>query len=428
MRRLKFIIVLALLIFFKGTSYAQTQATTHSAVSQGELEQILAPIALYPDIVLSHILIAATYPLEVVQAQRWSAENEDLNGSDAVQAVANKNWDPSVRALVAFPRILERMSADLDWTQRLGEAFLNDEALLLASVQTLRQRAYDAGSFDDMEKASISRDSGSIVIQPIEREVVYVPYYDSRKVYGEWPWSRYSPVYWDSPYYTGYRGSRLYSSFYWGPRTDISFGFFFNTLHWHNRHIVRIPYQHYRPRQYYNHYQITRHQRARRWQHNRYHRRGVGYRNSQVRRHYSNGVKRGGNLRDQVRSRVIQNRDSLANRHANRSSQTVKTSRRDTSALPRQTRQQQRATYSRHTKHGNQRRAQDRRVAVQERVNRNDVKKRTSSSPRTEYSSNDNKKTSKSNKSNVRRTISKASKDVRRSMKSRFSKSDRKRN
>ena len=85
---------------------------------------------------------------------------------------------------MAFPRILERMSADLDWTQRLGEAFLNDEALLLASVQTLRQRAYDAGSFDDMEKASISRDSGSIVIQPIEREVVYVPYYDSRKVYG----------------------------------------------------------------------------------------------------------------------------------------------------------------------------------------------------------------------------------------------------
>src|SRR5690606_9466242 len=96
-----------------------------------ELDQMLAPVALYPDTVLSHVLIASTYPLEVVQADRWTRENPGLETEAAVAAVENQDWDPSVKALVAFPQVLDRMSADLAWTQRLGDAFLADEGAVM---------------------------------------------------------------------------------------------------------------------------------------------------------------------------------------------------------------------------------------------------------------------------------------------------------
>ena len=266
------------------SSQDKAQVTTdNEPISQAQLEQILAPIALYPDTVLAHILVAATYPLEVIQAERWVRNNLDLSGSDAVEAVNDKDWDPSVRALVAFPQILKRLSQDLDWTQQLGDAFLQDEEQLLASVQSLRQRAYDAGSLEDMEKVSVTHEGEAILIEPREREVVYLPYYDTRVVYGPWHWAHHQPVYWDYPYGDHYYARRRHSPFYWGPRIDISFGFFFSSFHWGNHHLVRIPYNHYRPRQYYNHHQIVRHHNSRRWAHNPRHRRGVAYRHSSVR-------------------------------------------------------------------------------------------------------------------------------------------------
>ena len=282
-------------------SFAQQQSATTESISQAELEQILAPIALYPDTVLSHILIAATYPLEVVQAERWTSKNPDLQGSEAVEAVNDMDWDPSVRALVAFPQILQRLSEDLDWTQQLGDAFLQDEQQVLASVQTLRQLAYDTGSLAEMDKVTVTHDEGSIVIEPREREVVYVPYYDTRVVYGPWHWSHYPPVYWDYPYRHHYAGRR-HGSFYWGPRIDISFGHHFSSFHWSNHHIVRIPYQHYRPRNHYNHRQIVKHDRAAPWSHNPRHRRGVAYRNTETNNRFQ---------RDQRRNqRVVPNTQS----------------------------------------------------------------------------------------------------------------------
>lgn len=249
--------------------------------SDGELEQILAPIALYPDTVLSHILVAATYPLEVIQAERWTSKNPDLTGSDAVEAVEEQEWDPSVKALVAFPQVLQKLSENLDWTQKLGDAFLQDEKRLLASVQSLRQKAYRAGNLDKMEKMSVTHEDDSIVIEPREREIVYVPYYDTRVVYGPWYWSHYPPVYWGHSHYSHHHGP-----FYWGHSVHVGFSFYFSSFHWHNHHIIRIPRRHYHPGYYYDRRQIVRHEHARRWQHNPTHRRGVSYRSVTVRDRY----------------------------------------------------------------------------------------------------------------------------------------------
>src|SRR5512142_1269857 len=111
------------------------------AFSQPELDQMLAPIALYPDPLLSQILMASTYPLEIVEAARWSRANPSLKGDDAVRAVQQRDWDPSVKSLVAFPQILQMMDEKLDWTERLGDAFLAQEAQVMDTVQNLRQKA-----------------------------------------------------------------------------------------------------------------------------------------------------------------------------------------------------------------------------------------------------------------------------------------------
>src|SRR5690606_8756724 len=172
-------------LFFLSLTAITLSATALAAdfdeISEAEREQLLAPIALYPDSVLSHVLIAATYPLEVVMAARWTEEHPELEGAAAVEAVEDEGWDPSVQALVAFPDLLQRMSQDLDWTERLGEAFLADEEALLDSVQNLRQQAYDAGSLNDLDYLAVSREAERhIVIEPVRREVIYVPWYDTR--------------------------------------------------------------------------------------------------------------------------------------------------------------------------------------------------------------------------------------------------------
>jgi len=246
MLKIKFLVI-TLLLIAAGTSNAQNPVNRDELPSQAELEQVLAPIALYPDTLLSHILIAATYPLEVIQAERWSAKHPSFKGVKAVQAVEDETWDPSVKALVAFPRILQRLSQDLEWTQKLGEAFLQDEPSVLNSIQSLRKLAARAGNLDNLDKLAVRHDRETIILEPRERDVVYLPYYNTRTVYGPWRWSRYQPVHWDYPYHGHRHSYDHHPSFYWGPRVSVSFGFFFNTLHWRDRHIVRIHGRYYQP-------------------------------------------------------------------------------------------------------------------------------------------------------------------------------------
>ncbi|WDE10209.1 DUF3300 domain-containing protein [Thalassomonas haliotis] len=278
------------------TSDVRVEAVKH--FTEAELAQILAPIALYPDTILSHILIAATYPLEVIQAERWVSENPDLSAEDSLEQVEEQSWDASVKALVPFPQILERLSDDLDWTEKLGDAFLQDEAKVLASIQTLRQQAQQAGNLDNMDNMEVSHEDNNIIIQPIEKEVVYVPYYDTRVVYGNWHWAHHPPVYWDFSWHSGHRHhygshhghyghhySRHHGLFSWHPGVHISFHHYFSTVNWHHNHLVVLKRRHY-TRGYYHRNDIIRHYGSKRWHHNPIHRRGAAYRSHIVKERY----------------------------------------------------------------------------------------------------------------------------------------------
>lgn len=240
--------------------------------SQAELDQMLAPVALYPDTVLTHVLIAATYPLEVVQAARWSRNNRHLKGEDAVRAVEHMNWDPSVQALVAFPELLARMDRDLDWTQRLGDAFLMQEEQVADTVQYLRSDAYASGRLRSNDHVRVVRETEYIYIEPARTRVVYVPYYDPRVVYSHWRWSSHPPVYWSRP-----SGFRLSVGFYWGSGYRVHSGFYRSSYHWSKRQVVVVNHHHHHHRHFRSGRDVVRYKDARRWKHDPSHRRGVDY-------------------------------------------------------------------------------------------------------------------------------------------------------
>jgi uncharacterized membrane protein YgcG len=160
-----------------------------------ELDQLVAPIALYPDALVAQILAAATYPAQVVEADRWMQQHSDLNGDALAQAVDSQPWDPSVKALTQFPSVLQMMDKNLAWTSSLGEACVNGQQAVLDAVQVLRQRAQAAGNLQSTEQETVTTDGQAISIEPTDPEVVYVPEYDPWDVYG-------APV----AYYPGWYG------------------------------------------------------------------------------------------------------------------------------------------------------------------------------------------------------------------------------
>jgi hypothetical protein len=256
--------------------------------SQAELDQMLAPIALYPDALLSQVLMAATYPIEVVAAARWTRANLGLKGETAVRAVQDEDWDPSVKSLVAFPQILQRMDDQLEWTRSLGDAFLAQEPQLMDQVQHLRRRAQAAGSLRSDEQVQVEQQGQTIVVQPASPQVVYVPYYDPLVVYGSWWWPAYQPVVWAPwpgyarPYHPG-----VSVGLWWGSPVGLSVGFFFGNFDWHHRH-VRVVH----PTAYYYRPPVVVVNRTvvvdrGRWQHDPHHRRYVDYRAPEVRQRFA---------------------------------------------------------------------------------------------------------------------------------------------
>ncbi|WP_395708930.1 DUF3300 domain-containing protein [Reyranella sp.] len=157
-------------------SFAQTDKKTFSPE---ELDQILAPIALYDDALLSQVLMAATYPLEIVEASRWLQANTNLKGDAAVKAVADKSWDVSVKSMVAFPPVLSQLNDHLDWTQKLGDAFLGQQQDVAASIQRLRAKAAAAGTLKSGPQTTVTTESQGgetvYVVQQASPDVVYVP-------------------------------------------------------------------------------------------------------------------------------------------------------------------------------------------------------------------------------------------------------------
>lgn len=184
--------------------HAQSTASTTKPYTSEQLDQMLAPIALYPDALLAQTLMAAGYPLEVVEAARWSAANPNLKGDAAVAAVKDKSWDVSVKSLTAFPQVLKMMNDQLDWTQKIGDAMIAQQKDVAESVQRLRAKAAAAGNLKTTPQQKVTTQpaatgSSTIVIEPANPETIYVPYYNPAWAYGPWPYPAYPPPYYPPP-------------------------------------------------------------------------------------------------------------------------------------------------------------------------------------------------------------------------------------
>ena len=190
--------------------------------SEEELAQMLAPIALYPDSLLSQILMASTYPLEIVAAERWLRENIELKGDALRTALQEEDWDTSIKSLCQFPDVLFALSDKLDQTQKLGDAFLGQEDEVIAVVQKLRHKAYEQENLKTTQEQKVVVEREVIRIEPAAPEVIYVPVYDPYYVYGPWWYPSYPPYYWYRP--AGYDYRVRYISF--RPPIFLDFGWF----------------------------------------------------------------------------------------------------------------------------------------------------------------------------------------------------------
>ncbi len=153
--------------------------------SPQELQQLVAPIALYPDPLVAQVLAASTYPSEVVDAGDWIKWNSGLEGQSLTDALDPQPWDPSVKALIEFPSVLDSMNRNLAWTSALGDAYVNQPQDVLDAVQALRQRAQSAGSLQSTSEETVTTQDSTIAIEPADPDVVYVPEYDPWAAYGE---------------------------------------------------------------------------------------------------------------------------------------------------------------------------------------------------------------------------------------------------
>lgn len=178
-------------------------ASAQTKLDPARLDQLMAPIALYPDALLSQILMAATYPDNVAEAAKWSAAHSSLTGDAAVKAVSAESWDPSVKSLVAFPSVMDLMGRQPAWVTSVGDAFLAEPNAVMDSVQRLRKQAKAAGNLKTTEQQKVvtqtTGDKTVVVIEPANPQVVYVPAYNPTVIYGTWPYPSYPPYYYPPP-------------------------------------------------------------------------------------------------------------------------------------------------------------------------------------------------------------------------------------
>ena len=281
---------------------AQQQSPTAKPLTAAQIEQLVAPIALYPDDLLSQVLMASTYPLEVVEAARWSSQNPKVTGKELENAMQKEEWDPSVKALTAVPQTLQMMNDRLSWTQDLGDAFLAQQTDVLDAVQRLRARADSAGNLKSTPQqtvrrvnrpANVSAGSGAPAyayeIAPTNPDEYYVPIYDPGVIYGAWPYADYAPFYWYPP---GYVGTGL-----WGFGAGVLAGAaIWGGVNWWNRSAnINV--------NRYNQFNRTNISNGN-WSHNVNHRRGVPYSNAQVANRF--GDQGRGKARDQARQKAAQ--------------------------------------------------------------------------------------------------------------------------
>ena len=273
--------------------------------SPQELDQILAPIALYDDALLSQVLMASTYPLEIVEAARWQQANPGPTGDAAVAAVADKTWDVSVKSLVAFPSVLKQMNEQLDWTQKLGDALLGQQADVAASIQRLRAKAAAAGTLKTGAgpQYTVSTETqGSETVYAIAQsnpQVVYVPSYDPNTAYGTWSEPAYPPTTWPL-------GGALMRGLMWGAGIAAAGALFggwrwgYGSGGWGNSYTTVNVNRAVNIDRNFNRNNIGT---GDRWQHQVDHRRGVAYRDPATRQQFGQN-RPGAEQREQFRGQV----------------------------------------------------------------------------------------------------------------------------
>lgn len=300
-------------------------------LKQEELDQLLAPVALYPDPVITQMLMASTYPLEIVEADRWLKDkgNASLKGDQLAAALEKQTWDPSVKSLISFPDVLSMMSKELDWTVKLGDAFLAQQAAVMDTIQSLRGKAKDAGNLKStpQQNVTVEQEGSSqiIVIEPTSPQTIYVPQYNPTVVYGAWPSPAYPPYY----YPTGAAIAGAAISFGVGMAMSAAWGYAWGHAAWghghghghidmdvnrnsnFNRNINRESYRS----------SSTRTGGGRgNWQHDPSHRRGAAYSNrSTAQRYGGNRSANASQARDQFRGRAQQGRQDIASGRVDRS-------------------------------------------------------------------------------------------------------------
>jgi hypothetical protein len=277
----KSLLLIAALAAFSAAAKAQSQQQ-NKLLTSAELDQLVAPIALYPDALVSEVLMASTYPLEVVEAARWAEQNKALKGEPLKQAADKQSWDESVKSLAAAPDVLDMMSKKLEWTQKLGDAVLAQQADVMDAIQRLRSKADANGKLQTTSQQTVKKTRQAnrdvIVIEPAEPNTVYVPYYDPAVVYGPWPYPAYPPYYFAYPGYI--TGTAI--------ATGIAFGvgFAVGAWAWHD-HWWGGGFNWGNNNINFNRQINVNNINNNNWRHNPDHRHGVAYKNADVAKRFS---------------------------------------------------------------------------------------------------------------------------------------------
>jgi len=287
---------------------------TGKVYSQQELDELLAPIALHPDALLAQILMGSTYPLDVVEAARWRKANPKLEGKALEDELAKQAWDPSVKSLATFPTVLDMMSEKIDWTQKLGDAFLGQQKAVMETVQKLRAKAKQAGSLADTkeQKVSTANEGGTTVIkiEQADPQVVYVPTYNPAVVYGTWWYPAPPPYYYYPP---GYVPGAAFFTFTAGV---IVGGALWGNCNWgHND--INIDIDRYNQVNHFDKNNVNNIKNGS-WQHNPEQRRGVPYQSQGAQSKFGGAQVQNNQARDEFRGRAEAGRQDLGQQNLDR--------------------------------------------------------------------------------------------------------------
>jgi hypothetical protein len=290
------------------------QADGGPVFKQEEVEQLVAPIALHPDALIAQILMASTYPLEVVLADRFAKQNANLKGDALTKALEKQDWDPSVKSLVNFPQVLTMMSEKLDWTQRLGDAFLEDQKKVLDTIQSLRAKAQASGNLKTTKEQTVIVEEKIIKIEPANPQVVYVPTYNPTVVYGAWPYPAYPPYYYYPP---GYVAAGAMFSFAAGAAMGAAWGYAWGNANWGGGNVDVDVNRNTNINNNINRTDVKNRpaggQNQGKWQHNPEHRKGASYRDQGTAQKFNRASTNDSiKSREQFRGRTEQGRQDIS--------------------------------------------------------------------------------------------------------------------